>query len=324
MMVSRHTQVIAVLVLGLAVAASAAAEVTVAVKPASEVAGASVTLGDIASIQGADVKQTECLRAIPVCSSPLPGKSRKLTDDQIITATKRAGILADSAALLCPPEIVVVRASAVVGGADLVEAVRKHVLAAQTWTGTVSVETALPPADQVVPIGKLDLRIKAGTTAIRKGRNTASVEMVVEDKVYRTIQVSVTVKVVAPVAVALKAIARSEQIGGVNIALQDRDVTMLPDDVLTELPETGWTASLAIAEGSILRKSWVCAPSAVHSGDQVLIIVRSGAVRLTDKGVAAQDGSIGDKIKIRLAGEGREVRGTVSGPGLVEILIGRR
>lgn len=323
---SRHTRFAAVLILAVVFAAAVAAapKTTVAVKPASEVSGASVTLGDIASIQGADAKQMECLRAIQVCPSPLPGKTRKLTDDQVLTAMRRAGVLAESAGLLCPPEVAVVRTSAIVGGSDLVDAVRKHVLAAPSWPGTVSVESAIPPVDQIVPTGKLGLRVKAGASAVRKGRNTVSVEIVVEDKVYRAVQVSVTVKVIAPVAVALKAIARSELIGGVNVVLQDRDVTMLPDDVLTEMPEGGWTASLAIAEGSILRKSWVAAPSVVRSGDQVLVIVRSGAVRLTDKGVAAQDGGIGDRIKIRLSGESREVYGTVSGPGIVEIVVGRR
>ena len=313
-----------ILVLVLAMAASAAPGVTVVVRPASEVAGEKVTLGDIASIEGADATQAEHLRSIQVCQSPLPGKTRKLTDDQVVTALRRAGILPENTGLLCPPEIAVLRMSAVVGGLDLVEAVRKHVLAANSWTGTVSVEAAIPPADQVVPSGKLDLRIKAGTSAVRKGRNSISVEIVIDDKVYRTVQVSVTVKVVAPVAVALKSVARSEQIGPSNIAIQERDITMLPDDILTTMPEVGWTASLPISEGSILRRSWVSAPPAVRSGDQVLVVVSSGTLRLTDRGVAAQDGCIGDRIKVRLSGEGREVRGTISGPGLVEIFIGRR
>ena len=180
-----------ILILGLVTAVSAAPEVTVVVKPASEVAGEKVTLGDIASIKEADAEQADRLKSIGVCQSPLPGKSRKLTDDQVVTALRRAGILPESAGLLCPPEIAVVRTSAVVGGLDLIEAVRKHVLAANSWAGTVSVEAAIRPADQVVPTGKLDLRIKAGTSAVRKGRNSISVEIVIDDKVFRTVQVSV-------------------------------------------------------------------------------------------------------------------------------------
>lgn len=319
-----RTLITLILILVLATAVSAAPQVTVVVKPTSEVAGEKVTLGDIASIEGADANQAERLRNIQVCQSPLPGKTRKLTDDQVVTAMKRAGILPDATGLLCPPEIAVVRTSAVVGGLDLVEAVRKHVLAANSWTGTVSVEAAVPPADQIVPTGKLDLRIRAGTSAVRKGRNSISLEIVIDDKVYRTVQVSVTVKVIAPVAVAVKSVTRSEPIGPGNIAIQERDITLLPDDILTTMPEVGWTASLPISEGSILRRSWVSAPPAVRSGDQVLVVVSSGTLRLTDRGVAAQDGCIGDRIKVRLSGQGREVRGTISGPGLVEIFIGRR
>jgi flagella basal body P-ring formation protein FlgA len=313
-----------ILVLGLAMATSAAPGVTVVVRPASEVAGEKVTLGDIASIQGADAEQSARLKSILVCPSPLPGKARKLTDDQVITTMRRAGILPENAGLLCPPEIAVVRTSAIVGSADLVEAARKHILAVHSWTGTVSVEAAIPPGDQVVSAGKLDLRIKAGTSAIRKGRNSIPVEIVIDDKVYRTVQVSVTIKVIAPVAVAVKSIARSEQIGTSNIAIEERDVTLLPDDVMISMPEAGWTASLPISEGSILRRSWVSAPPSVRSGDQVLVVVSCGTLRLTERGAAAQDGCIGDRIKVRLSGAGREVRATVSGQGLVEIIIGRR
>jgi len=323
-MFSRRIQLIAVLILVLAAAVTAAPKVTVVVRPASDVAGANVTLGDIASFQGADADQAKRLGVVPVCTSPLPGKARKITDDQVLTAMRRAGIAAETVGLLCPPEFAVVRISATVGSADLVEAVRQYVVDAHSWPGTVSVEAAIPPADQVTPSGKLELRIKAGTTTVRKGRNSIPVEIVIDDKVYRTVQVSVMVKLVASVAVAAKPVARSEEINSANVTMQERDITMLPDDVLTEMPETGWTASMPISEGSILRKSWVSAPPAVRSGDHVLVVVSSGSVKITDKGMAAQDGRVGDKIKVRLSGERREIRGTVSGPGLIEINIGRR
>ena len=91
------------------------------------------------------------------------------------------------------------------------------------------------------------------------------------------------------------------------------------------MPEAGWARKPPNLGGIDPRgRSWVSAPPAVRSGDQVLVVVSSGTVRLTDRGVAAQDGCIGDRIKVRLSGESREVRGTISGPGLVEIFIGRR
>lgn len=322
-MIRKRTQLILGMVLGLAVAVSAAPKVTVVVRPASDVSAESVTLGEIASIDGVDDAQADRLKSVPVCPSPLPGKSRKLTDDQIMTALKRAGLF-ETTGLLCPPEIAVVRTSAVVGSADLLETVREYVLSTNTWSGTVTVEPAIAPADQTVPTGALDLRVKAGRIAVRKGRNSIPVEIVIGDKVYRTVQVSVNVRLIVSVPVASKAIARSEAISSANVIMKERDVTTLPDDILTAMPEADWTASLPISEGSILRKSWVSSPPAVLSGDPVLVVVSSGSVRVAEKGVAAQEGRVGDTIKVRLSGERREIRGTVSGPGLVEISIGRR
>lgn len=322
-MMLKRIPLILALVLGLAAGTSAAPGATVVVRPASDVSADSVTIGQIAVVDGAEGAQADRIKGVCVCQSPLPGKSRKLTDDQIMTALKRAGLF-ETTALLCPPEIAVVRASAVVGGADLLEAAHRHVLSAAAWKGIVSVEPAIAPAEQIVPTGKLDLRVKAGANAVRKGRNSIPVEITVDDRIYRTVQVSVHVRLVAAVPVASRAVARGEEVSAGNIVMQERDVTALPDDTLTAMPEAGWTACLPISEGSVLRGPWVSAPPAVLSGDRVLVVVCSGSVKVAEQGVAAQDGRTGDRIKVRLSGERREVRGIVSGPGLIEISIGRR
>jgi len=301
----------------------AAAQADVLVRPSSEVTGAAITLGDMATVSCPDQALAGRLRAVPICSSPLPSKTRQLTREQIASAVRRQGIGEGSVNLICPKQVSVTRPSCLVTGQALFEAAQQYALTANQWPGTAAVEPVRLAPDETVPAGKLELRARSGIQKLRKGRNSIAVEAAVDGQVYRTLHVPILVRVIAPVLVATQAIPRSAEITGANSAMRETDITNLPEEVVTELP-SGAFAALPISEGTVIRQSWITQPPAVRSGDVVVVSVIGRFVRVTDKGTAAADGRIGDKIKVRLGGEVREVRGTVVKHGLVEIQLGRR
>lgn len=288
--------------------------VSVMVRPSAEVCGPSIMLGDIAGVS----KQ---LGSVAICPSPLPGKVRQITRDQITIALKRAGVH-ENVELLCPDVITVMRKSSAVSGDALLEAARRFIMSSNDLPGTISVELARPITPQVVPTGKLELRVKPGTRGVRRGQNSLPIEIAVDGEVYRTVSVPVRVKVLASVPVATKAITSGEEISSANVSIEERDITALPSDTILGEPKPGWTARVPITDGAILRQSWVSDPPAIHSGDVVSVVVISGAVTLSDKGTAVQEGRPGDLIKVRMLGDSREIRGTVAGPGVVEIRHG--
>jgi len=304
--------------------AGAAALPTITVRPECEIAGSSCTLGDAASVQSGDAALTQRLKNILVCPTPLPGKTRMVTRDQIVIALRRAGVSDQSVQLLCPAQVILRRGQSTVTGQALFDAAKAFAQSGVSLTGTVVIEPRRLPSDQIVPAGSPELRIKAGARSARKGQNSIPVEIVVDGQVYRTVMVSAMVRVVAPVLVATKTIAKSETISSVNTALQERDITTLSSDVMFEAPNADWTASVPISEGAVIRGQWVAAPAAVKSGDSVLVVVESGGVRVTEKGTAVQDGRLGDRIKVRFTGDVREARGIVAEPGVVKISLGRR
>lgn len=300
-----------------------AAKPTIMVRPDCEISGTTCLLADAATFQNADAATTARLKGVTVCSSPLPGKTRMVTREQIITSLRRAGFADGSVDFLCPAQVSVRRAQSLVTGQQLFDAAKSCAGSTASFPGKVQIEAQRLPLDQSAPSGSTELRVKAAANRLRKGQNSVPVEIVVDGTVYRTVSVSLTVRVIAPVLVATKIISRAEAISGLNTALEEREITMLPDDVLLETP-ADCTASSAISEGAIIRKQWVVAQAAVKSGDSVLVVVESGGVRVTEKGTAVQDGRPGDRIRIRLAGDVREVRGTVDEPGVVKISLGRR
>lgn len=319
-----RTTLSALVLLLISALAAAAPQATIMVRPDSEAAGGSVVLGDISTVQCADKALAQRLTSIEVCSSPLPGKTRRLTKEQILVALRRAGIGDGAVELLCPAEVTVMRKSSVISGQALFETAKQFVLAGNSLPGTVAVEPVRLQADQAAPAGKVELRVRPGAKEARRGQSSLPVEVIADGQLYRTINVSVLVRVLASALVSTQAISRLSEITDANVTLQERDITTLPSDILTEKPAAGWMASVPIPEGTVIRRSWVAAPLAVKSGDAVLVVVESGAVRVMEKGTAVQDGRPGDRIKVRLLGNIREIRGNVAEPGIVKISIGRR
>jgi len=293
----------------------------IAVRPEAEVRNSMVTLGEIASIQGADSKR---LMDIQVCAAPLPGRCRQVTKSQIMVSLRKAGLADGTFDILSPESIVIKRAFNTITGQQLFGTAKQYIISSSATDSIISVEPARLPNDEQVPVGKLELRVKENTKCASKGRISVPVEIVVEGKVYRTVNVPVLARVLAPVLVAVQPISSSSILNKQNCALEVRDITFLPDDVVTSEPGTDWTASLTIPQGAVIRKSWLSQPPAVHAGEAVVVVVTNGGVRVSDKGIAAQDGRLGQKIKVRFPGQTREVHATVTGVGTAEIIVGGR
>jgi flagellar basal body P-ring formation protein FlgA len=303
---------------------AASQKTAVTVRPQCTVSGANCTVGDIALVQCQDQSAAQRVRSTVVCSSPLPGKSRNLPREQVLTALRRAGLADKTYDLLCPPQVSLTRGQSTVTGQMIFDAAKAFLETGITWPGTTVVEAYKLPADQVVPLGQMELRARDGARAGHKGQNSVPIEIVIDGKMYRLVQATALVKVVAPVLIATKPIARSEAISAANTALEERDITRLASDALTELPASDVTASAPIAQGAIIRGQCISAPPAVKACDAVMVVVESQGVRLADTGTAVQDGRTGDRIKVRMAGDAREIRGIVAEPGVVKISMGGR
>lgn len=310
--------------ISLPILAGAAPLADVLAQPAPEVSAAEIKLADMAKVQSNDADFAKKLASVPICPSPLPGKTRIITRDQIIIAMRRQGIADSAVNLVCPSQIIVRRSASLVTGKAIFDAAEEYVLSDNSRPGTATVEPVRLPIDISVPAGSLELRVRNSSQKQHKGRTSLPVEVLVDGQVYTTVHISIVVRVFTRVMVAVKPITRSEAISADNITFEDREITTLPDDLVTDLPSTEVTASVPISQGSVVRRGWICEPPVIKSGDAVTVVVSGKAVRVAEKGVAAADGRKGDRIKVRLLGDVREVRGTVVESGLVEIPLNRR
>ncbi|MGC8862530.1 MAG: flagellar basal body P-ring formation chaperone FlgA, partial [Armatimonadota bacterium] len=217
------------------------------------------------------------------------------------------------------PQVTATRSATLVCGAQIFAAVREQIVSQARLSGRFEVEPLRLPRDQIVPAGRLEIRVGRPGATVRKGANTIPVSLFVDGRLYSTVNISVNVRVFAPVLVTTTAVPRGAELTDANTRLEDREVTLLGENLVSPPLEPGLTAALALQEGEILRTSHVRSRPAIRSGDSVTVLVTAGPVRLSERGAAAQDGRVGERIKVRLAGEVREVRGIVRTSGLVHI-----
>jgi flagella basal body P-ring formation protein FlgA len=80
----------------------------------------------------------------------------------------------------------------------------------------------------------------------------------------------------------------------------------------------GWVTRRTFAAGEVLREPAVEPPVVISANTPVDVVFDDQGVRLTVRGVAARDGSIGERIPVRTE-LGKRLEATVVAPGRVRI-----
>ncbi|AMM40562.1 flagellar basal body P-ring formation protein FlgA [Candidatus Desulfofervidus auxilii] len=107
------------------------------------------------------------------------------------------------------------------------------------------------------------------------------------------------VKVFKKVIYAKHFIRKHQVIKKEDIKLLKRDISHLPQNIITEIKEViGKKATHSIYPGRIITKNFLESVSTVKRGDVVTVIVESDTLKITTKGIAKEKGQPGDVIKV--------------------------
>jgi flagella basal body P-ring formation protein FlgA len=130
-----------------------------------------------------------------------------------------------------------------------------------------------------------------------------------------------TVRARAPLGRAVREIIRNETVGRDAVEFVEVDLPRLPiAALLSEADVVGRTAKRTIAAREPLTASMLRLPPAIRSGDEVMMTVQIGAVRVTGSGRASGSGHIGDTIRVIPPNSVQVLPARIVGPGRVEIL----
>ena len=129
------------------------------------------------------------------------------------------------------------------------------------------------------------------------------------------------VSVITGHAVAARPLPRGESVTAGDVEWKE---SAIDGELLQPLPSLdevlGARTRRAVAEGEILSAAVVARPPAVRAGDEVAILVRSGAIEVRGVARAVSSGAIGDVIRVTTPGN-REIRqARITAPATVEMV----
>ncbi len=132
------------------------------------------------------------------------------------------------------------------------------------------------------------------------------------------IYLPVTVAAYARVMVSKHPIAPGQTVTAADISWVEREVSSLGYGYLRSLKQAGGLRSRrSIAQGAVITANMLEAGNVVSKGQQLKLLSNSGAIRVSMKGIALQDGALGARIRVRNLSSGKELEGRVDSAGQV-------
>lgn len=134
----------------------------------------------------------------------------------------------------------------------------------------------------------------------------------------RTVWGSARVRVYRDAVLALRPLRARTKIKEGDLKVARVELDEARDSFASISEVAGLVAMRPVTAGSVVRKTHAGPEVIVKRGDKVLLKVEGESITVRSTGVAAEDGHRGSRIQVRTA-NGREVLGTVAGPGRVVI-----
>lgn len=145
------------------------------------------------------------------------------------------------------------------------------------------------------------------------------------NELVRKIEIPFKIKIQREVVVANRDIPPNSILKDEDLITISREVEDI-NQIFSEIYDAvGKLSNRRIAKGEIIQKRDLQQPKVITRGQNVNIEVISGNVKIYTNGIAIQDGSIGDVIRVRRDNEDHKstIEGTVVGENLVQIILRR-
>lgn len=311
-----------ILAAALAVAATpASSAVELSLKADATVAGARVTLGDVAVVEDADGTVAAGLATVDLGAAPLPGYTQRLTRREIERQLRSRG-LGISWARETADAVRVERAVWTFDTTQVVDRAAAH-LRAQLGpdNGRTVVQLSAPAPDVLLPAGEIELRPRplAATLALRR-HVTVWVDLLVDGDFQRTVPVSFNVRSQGAVLVARNDLPAGTTPTCEALQQQETDVAALDGPpASSDCRTVRGRLKRRLMQGEVLLKTHLQVPSAVTQGESVNLHVDHGAVMLETRAIALADGEVGQRIDVRTSGGTAAIPAEIIAPGVVAI-----
>lgn len=286
-----------------------------------------VSLGQIADILTDDGELRQRLAALDLLELPLSGPPSVVSRSQISFRLQLAGF--DPAQVrLEGPSFARVSLSPEERLEGRIEATARQALLEKIGGNAAHLSIQLaqriaPPPFKDNP-AEMQLEAEAFGRPIIPGRACVNVSIYVRNAQRGTVSACFDIRAIEQAPVALRAIAAGEQLSDKNVQFQqvpvDRPVKPgTKEQLLGHKARRTLPAGQVIAPDDVEMEPAAAPVIVIHQHDMVNILVRSGALQVTARGQAMEDGRVDQAIRVRNVDSNTVVTGRVVDRAVVEV-----
>jgi flagella basal body P-ring formation protein FlgA len=187
-----------------------------------------------------------------------------------------------------------------------------------------TLEPLAPPREIALPAGPVTttLSLQAGSPAA--GHLIVLVEASVPEgtggRAERSATVAFRVQASQEAVVAVRELARGSLVRAEDLRLERRPADRLPRGAASSpAAVVGREVLRAVAPGEVVTAAAVAPPRAVRRGSPVSLVLEGRGFRIVARGVAAEDGAVGETIRVVNQISRRELSGTVEDERTVRV-----
>lgn len=220
--------------------------------------------------------------------------------------------------LLSPP--LAAAGKAYQGQEEILTAAREFLVSELAGRYLEEPEIGIDPLDPRLRLTRCDEPLEAFLPAGGKLMGNTSVGVRCHAPKAWSLYVSAKISAYAEVLVAARVIPRSTHLAASDVTFERRNLSRLPYGYLTDVAELeGLMSTRRLNSGTVITPSSLKAAPMVKRGERVILSVDSGGLTIRAAGTAMQEGTRGQRIRVRNINSKRVVEGVIIGPGLVEV-----
>ncbi|MFO7686476.1 MAG: flagellar basal body P-ring formation chaperone FlgA [Desulfobacterales bacterium] len=269
-------------------------------RPAAEVEGPEIRLGEVAEITCTDPQLRQRLDGLVIGKAPLPGRSRNISADYVRLRLRQIDGGDDRMVLGGAERVEVSLPGVEVSEEQIRQIVTGFVKTGGIWgEAEVRVVELTISADRTLPKGRATYRVLPPRHMRSLTTLPLSIVCDVDGRFQKTIRATARVEALAPVVVAARPIGRLKPISTADLKMEKMNLAELPIQVMTDAEDIiGKRARRNIDAGELLRADLIEMPPLVKRGDMVTIVAESEGIRVTATGEVKSDGLRGERVKV--------------------------
>ncbi len=288
-------------------------------KESALVEGRMVSLGEIARLMPAD-EVTAAYADLELFPAPEPGKVRVVKAKEVARYFGQKTLGLDDVRISGAQAVKVAGAGIEMTPAKIEQILKSYLEKKRTLLPRAQVRfksLKLPPAF-FLPRGQLNHQVIPSNARIL-GSSRFTIIFRVDGRVAKNLSVRGELEAMAPVAVAAHDLGRGIILGEADLKLVEMDISALRNpsfslhDLLGKKLKRPQRAGLALDRGAVEF------PPVIRRGELVTISLKSGALLLTARGEARQDGRQDETIRVRNTSSRKEILCRVVAPGEVAL-----